>query len=184
MAYRRKRPEGKIVLTFSGRTLSVADWATELGWNVDVIYARLRKGWQVDKVLSAEVKHGGSRRPPRLLTHDGRTQEVPAWAAELGISPHTLHNRLARMPVDEALTRRRFARRLYVFQNRAQGLRDWAAEMKIPIKRLERRLRLGWSLEKALTTPRLSRGIHTTGGRRFGTPPRIRRGHGVRPRPP
>ncbi len=183
MAYRRKRLERKIMLAFEGRTLSVADWAAHLRWNVDVIYARLRKGWPIDRVLTAPVKHGGSRRAPRLLTHDGRTLDVPGWAHELGISPHTLHNRLARMPVAEALTRRRFARRLYVFQNRAQGLRDWAAEMKIPIKRLERRLRLGWSLEKALTTPRLSRGKHTAGGRRFGAPPRLPRGHGPRPRP-
>jgi hypothetical protein len=181
MGDKRKRPGGKIRLTFGGRTLTVAEWSSELHFSADVIYARVRKGWPAERVLTTVVKHGGSRRSPRMLTHENRTQDVRAWARDIGLSFRTLRRRLATWPVEKALTQPRFARHLFVFQNRAQTLRDWAREMGVPIKRLERRLRLGWSLEKALTTKRIRPGTRAGGGRRFVGPPPVRRGIGGRP---
>jgi hypothetical protein len=153
----RKRPHGKLHLTFRGRTLSVADWAVALDWNADVIYSRLRKGWPVERVLTAPVVHGGARRPPRIITHDDRTQPLTTWADEIGVSVRTLRKRLATLPVEEALSAAQRSRRLLVFQSRAQGVRAWALELGIPLKRLEKRLRLGWSVERALTTGRIGR---------------------------
>jgi hypothetical protein len=155
MPYQRKRPGGKIRLTHRGRSLSVGEWARELGWNADVIYARVRKGWAAEAVLTTAVRHGGARRRQRLLTHEGRTQDVAGWARELGLAVGTLRKRLAVWPVGEALGRPPFRSRRYVFQNRAQSLREWAEEVGMPLGRLAGRLRRGWSLERALTAGRM-----------------------------
>lgn len=40
------------LLTFNGKTQCVASWATELGVNADILYRRLRRGWDAVAVLS------------------------------------------------------------------------------------------------------------------------------------
>ncbi|MBP90187.1 MAG: hypothetical protein CMJ64_26340 [Planctomycetaceae bacterium] len=40
----------------------------------------------------------------RHLTYDGKTQSIPAWAREVGITREALRYRLKRMPIAEALT--------------------------------------------------------------------------------
>jgi hypothetical protein len=69
----------------------------------DVLGAR-RRWAEVGGFLSRRPK--GKRGAPRLLTHDGRTQTVSAWARELGWSPQALAYRLDVMPQAEALTAR------------------------------------------------------------------------------
>lgn len=41
------------VLTWGGRSLTVAEWAEELGINRTTIGVRLHRGWPVERVLSA-----------------------------------------------------------------------------------------------------------------------------------
>jgi len=53
----------------------------------------------------AQQSHNSSR--PVLLTHQGKTQNIAAWARELGLKEDTLHMRLHRgWPLERALTRR------------------------------------------------------------------------------
>ncbi len=40
----------------------------------------------------------------RLITHLGRTQSLARWAEEIGVPYNTLHDRLRRLPVDQALS--------------------------------------------------------------------------------
>ena len=47
------------------------------------------------------------RRERRVITHEGRTQAIAAWARELGISRERLRQRLMVMPVEVALSYRR-----------------------------------------------------------------------------
>lgn len=47
------------VLTFAGRSQSVAEWADELGVKANTIQSRLRRGWPIERVL-LELANGGS----------------------------------------------------------------------------------------------------------------------------
>lgn len=49
------------------------------------------------------------------------------------------------------------ARRLYQFNGKIQTVTEWAIELKISRDALFQRLRQGWSIERALTTPTVSR---------------------------
>lgn len=40
------------LLTFQGQTMSVTQWAKEIGITRDALYSRLSKGWPIEKVLS------------------------------------------------------------------------------------------------------------------------------------
>jgi hypothetical protein len=40
----------------------------------------------------------------RLLSHGGKTQPLKAWARDLGINHSTLHERLQRWPIEDALS--------------------------------------------------------------------------------
>jgi hypothetical protein len=44
-----------------------------------------------------------NQRRNRRITYMGRTQTLSYWAEELGVKPDTLHKRLGRMPLEQAL---------------------------------------------------------------------------------
>lgn len=44
-------------LTFRGKSQTIAAWAEELSIPYDTIYARLRRGWDDERALSAEAQH-------------------------------------------------------------------------------------------------------------------------------
>lgn len=43
-------------LTYNGKTMTVAEWARELGFTESILYGRLNKGWDTEKTLSTIVK--------------------------------------------------------------------------------------------------------------------------------
>jgi len=87
------------VLTYNGRTLCATEWAEELGIEWVTLFARLYRGWSVEKALTAPVKD-----TRRLLTLNGKTMCLAEWAKEIGINRATLRNRLKRWSVEQALT--------------------------------------------------------------------------------
>ena len=52
-------------------------------------------------------QQGGNQTKTRYITFRGKRQCLTAWAAELGITPSTLHRRLRFWPVKVALTHKR-----------------------------------------------------------------------------
>lgn len=47
------------LLTWNGKTQTASAWCEEMGWERNVIYARLRLGWSTEEILTTPV---GSRR--------------------------------------------------------------------------------------------------------------------------
>lgn len=45
------------LVTYNGKTQSVAQWARETGLKVNTLYGRLKNGWSVEKALTTEVHH-------------------------------------------------------------------------------------------------------------------------------
>lgn len=90
-----------------------------------------------------------------LLTHDGKTQCVAAWAEELGVSVNVLHHRLyAGWSTEETLSAPvRTHDVLLTHNGKAQTTMEWAAELGISLQTLRKRLKMGWGVERALSTP-------------------------------
>lgn len=107
-----------------------------------------------------------NKRNNRMLTFQGRTMCLTAWAEAIGIAATTLQGRLQRgWSVKRALTthgrvsrketaRSRSTNRTLEFNGTTLCLAEWAEITGINYQALYKRLtKYGWSIEKALTTP-------------------------------
>lgn len=81
------------VLTYEGRSQTIAQWAQERKWREGIIHGRLALGWSVEKTLSEPVNEHAYPRGT-TFTLNGRTQPIEDWAAELGLSAESLRHRL------------------------------------------------------------------------------------------
>ncbi len=113
--------------------------------------------------------------PNTVLEHDGVAQSVTEWALDYGITPAIIVGRLERgMSVAEAIVRPMLAikgQRLPIFSRLQQDfdpksnkvllshkgkrrtVREWAQIVGIDTFTLKSRLAVGWSIERALTSP-------------------------------
>ena len=104
-----------------------------------------------------------NRRSNVLLTFEGRTQALFDWARQLGMAPRTLWARIdAGWSVGEALTtpvdasNRRVS--MTTFRGETKPLASWARTMGLPYGVVRTRIHiLGWSVDRALTTPKALR---------------------------
>jgi hypothetical protein len=94
---------------------------------------------------------------------------VSAWAERLGIAAPLLAWRLKRWPIDKAMSsavmtreQHAVARRSHFlkYRGREQCVESWAREVGISSGCISHRLKLGWSVERALSVPpRLKRKV-------------------------
>lgn len=104
------------MITFRGETLNVKQWCTRLGIDAGFVYQRLKKGWDVIDALTVPRITNGQKHKPfhrsyepvkrtsRLITYQGKTQPLAAWAKEVGVKVTTLTLRLNNQwPIHEAL---------------------------------------------------------------------------------
>lgn len=75
-------------------------WGSNAAW---VAYDLFTRYWPEPLLNPSSPR---PRPAPRLLTHDGRTQNLTAWARQLGVKPGTLRHRLdvLHWPTEKALT--------------------------------------------------------------------------------
>ncbi|WP_020187106.1 hypothetical protein [Methylopila sp. 73B] len=106
-----------------------------------------------------------------ILTHEGITQPVEEWALDYGIPSETIRKRIGRgWPVAEAieipvLTHGRPSQR-YRFDGRSLTVAEWAKLSGLSAFTLRSRLRLGWTIGRAVTErPQLTgKGPRKSGG--------------------
>lgn len=101
-----------------------------------------------------------------VLSHAGRSMVISAWADELGVSHQVISQRLRRgWSVEDALTippGKAFNWRgtthkdaaTLTFDGRTQTYRQWADELGVSTATILSRLKRGWTVERALTTPK------------------------------
>jgi hypothetical protein len=93
-AFRANRPTRCIrPIIFDGRTQSLSAWAREIGIRPTALMSRLRKGWPIERALTAPLHH---RRLPLTLTFEGITQSIDDWAADYGVPAKLIQQRLYR----------------------------------------------------------------------------------------
>lgn len=52
MAQQQNNKRSAVLITYNGRTMSVADWSRETGLSHSAILGRIRRGWNVEKALT------------------------------------------------------------------------------------------------------------------------------------
>jgi len=105
---KRKLKPGK-TYTAHGKTLTVAQWAVELGLSESALKQRLEK-YKIppeEALLSGHRQKGkaGPRQGHNMITAFGKTQSLTSWSRELRRPVTTLRNRLyrAKMKPEDAL---------------------------------------------------------------------------------
>lgn len=104
----------------------------------------------------------------RLITHNGKTQCMSAWAEEFGVTYATFQSRVSKGGVQFALrlggrkggrggVYLREMTRLITYRGETRPLGTWARLFNLARGTLAKRLEKGMSVEKALNTPTRSR---------------------------
>lgn len=83
MAYTKKT-----VLTFNGKSQTLEEWAFELHLDTTTLWARLCRGWPVEKVLQP------GKFTANYLEYKGKRQSMSQWAKETGMNVHTIAQRI------------------------------------------------------------------------------------------
>lgn len=96
------------------------------------------------------------------LTHGGQTLIATEWARKLGMSPNTIFARirlgwtaeriLTTPPNGGPVPNRHPKLRQLTLNGQTKPLMDWAQELGLSANALRMRLRLGWTVKRALTT--------------------------------
>ena len=172
MINRCNNPKQKCYHNYGGRGITVCpEWMQFEAFLRDM-GERPGLGYWLDRIDNEEGYRPGncrwvtpkeSQRNKRCnvrLTLNGETMVLTDWAARLGIHPMTIHGRIrAGWSLEDALTAKarqivptRGGRELE-FRGRSLTVIRWAKELGMTKSSLQARLRLGWSVEQALTTP-------------------------------
>lgn len=91
-------------IEWNGRCQTLTEWAREFNVDATQVSRALRGRKLDDAMYRAMFCYPGVSSPPRLLSHNGKTQSLKAWARDLGICSKSLRQRLERWPVDIALS--------------------------------------------------------------------------------
>jgi hypothetical protein len=139
------------------------------GMTIDRIDGRLGYSKENCRWATSETQQANIRTNVNI-TFQGRTQNISAWASELGLDASNLAWRLRNgWPVEQALTttphtgnRTRKTRQVLIeYKGKTQCISHWAKEYGLSNALLRLRLSKGWTMEDALTTPK---GVWVTKG--------------------
>lgn len=102
-----------------------------------------------------------NRRSNRILTHNGLSLPVSAWAERTGIHMNTLGKRIRDgWPTDRALTEPVQIETPLIYEGVSLSISAWAERTGIPQPILSGRIHRGWSVERTLTEPYRIRNTH------------------------
>jgi hypothetical protein len=118
-------------------------------------------GWTMNCRWATRAQQSRNNRRNVFLTFNGETLTVGDWAKRIGMCPVVLRYRIrSGWSAEKALTvpSRGFSKRrcdafLMTLNGQTRPVTEWAVITGIPYQTIRSRLNLGWSHEKALTTP-------------------------------
>lgn len=88
------------LLTYRGRTQTLAQWARETGIAHKTLCGRMDQGRTAEDILTAP-----SATKPQYVTYEGKTQTYSEWSKETGLSADLIYMRIKRgMSPQDALT--------------------------------------------------------------------------------
>lgn len=137
----------------SGKSATIKEIAKSAGVSYHTVYARKRRGWKKDELLSRGLRQ-------LHITAFGKTQTPKEWSEETGLHVWVIHNRLQRGWTPEetfSTLSKRKRRDSQLKKHEAFGekktLKQWATDRNMAYRTLVSRLHKGLPLEVALKLP-------------------------------
>ncbi|KFL30649.1 hypothetical protein JP75_14345 [Devosia riboflavina] len=110
------------MLTHDGITQPINEWALDYGIYPDVIADRLERRWSVERAITTPMvvvprqrlnkpeprtaQRPASTKRGKRLTYMGQCLTVCEWSAVIGVTTHTINNRIRKgMPIEGVLSR-------------------------------------------------------------------------------
>lgn len=89
------------LLTYDNKTLTINQWAKEIGINREIIKDRLRLGWSIEDTLTKPVQN-----QRKGFEYNNEIHTLKEWSIITGISLNTLQHRIydAKWNIEKALT--------------------------------------------------------------------------------
>lgn len=81
-------------VTYKGETLSLQQWADQLGVHRSALLRRLRMGWSVQKIIETPIDHTAGRFSGKRITVGDKTHSINEWSVITGINKSTIAWRL------------------------------------------------------------------------------------------
>jgi hypothetical protein len=133
---------------------TVKELSSITGISIDVINARIKKGWSLKRTLTTEVNMIRSK--SKLYTFHGESKTAKEWAEVKGIKASVIRERLRRgWPIRLALNKpvkhSRRIEKLYTSNGMAKTIPEWSRITGISKNTIRGRVKSGWSFKKALT---------------------------------
>lgn len=168
MNERCRNPNNKHYRDYGGRGIVVCDeWQNDFAAFRDHVGPMPFDGATIDRVdngsgylpgnvkWSTQTEQARNRRNNTLLTYNGKTQCLSAWAEETGIHRSVIQTRLKwGWDIDGTLTQPvRKRQRLITYSGRTQHVAAWAKEVGLDRATIRSRLELGWDIDRAFTQP-------------------------------
>ena len=177
MILRCQQPKTKNFRDYGGRGIKVCErWQSFDNFCAD-LGPRPSSELQIDRIdnngnyepenvrWATRAQQSRNRRSTVNLTFAGRTMCMKDWAAEVGIDPPVILGRLRRgWSVEQALTAQATRRaytdpgeKILTLNGKKKHLAEWARELGINPAAILHRINAGWSVKRALTTPKPER---------------------------
>ena len=146
------------VISFNGKTQNLTQWAEEYGLSYNLLRDRLMLGWTFDDALN--VQPSTKNKQEKLLTFNGVTMNLTQWSKELNLCRRTITERLKRgLPTEQVLSTGRLDHgKPITYKGETHNITEWAKILNLKPQIIVDRLgKLGWNVEKTLSTPYLGR---------------------------
>lgn len=169
-------PNATIYRYYGGRGIRVCaewekfeafrSWALEHGYTDELSIERINCNGDYEPVNCKWIQlteQPNNTRKSIVVTYRGKSQNLKQWALELGIRYLLLYKRIVTLgwSAEEAFERPPTTNLRYIrFCGEVRTLSEWGRVLGISQKTLQKRLSLGWSTDKAFTTPVMGRCVN------------------------
>lgn len=143
-------------ITAFGKRRCITDWAKDTGIYPSAIAVRLRLGWSTEDAVSIPPEY----HEKTAITHNGETLTVNAWARRNKMSPVTIAHRLSKgVDTETALFQKEWLKagrkttKFLTVDGVSKSVEEWGTIYDLKRNTIEMRIKNGWSIKEAVTSP-------------------------------